>query len=1026
MSYMRQPRQRPPLKNGVDMQLQTAFAEQNWTTVIRLADKRQKVAKDSYYECLKAVAESRLDGVADKAAVLVLVDQWVRGNVTPDLEAIELLEWACEESLLQHEYEQTYGTTFGVLRARWVVANKTSLTNPRSVAAATNCLRSCLQAWDLVNAQQIATVLDKSSSSKNDRRYMFWSILLTHLLAGDASQPPPKRNIYGMLAQKQLEKAAEAAEANGINTTEKPVGNDRSLRDEEEFLLYLRVLAAHGTADNYAQRALHPKAGAAVQLATAGRKQLLDEVLLQLRVDRRWDAVFELCEQALSLTTKDGAPSTLACDVRLWNLFILAAQQRDDVEAAFDTVQALLAKYMASPKLPLLYRKNIGLAVLQTTFSLPSSLVPETTTTSHESSVRVEQLLSYIEAHLDKASLFNDVRSFVERLPFEEATDLLKRLQEVASPESTTPNTLRHVLVFKLRYLLATCPETRCPRSVLYAQTAETQAEADSILLKGDTVRLFETACKVCRNAAPANEGCTTCLETIAAGALQLHRSLSDDSALLKDVLAKLGKDPRIDLSLVAASAFLRLDRLLSAALLLDAQHRQTPDDIPLRLLLVRLSLVLGCGSHALALWQPLGVKRSILDALGPLFYDRLSTAAPGLFAGAVGPRRGPLLEPVKQYFGIVLRHPSAVRIWDAFASGSYSSILDMAAYHTRLQQSATRVMAVVEERRAARALGGRTESVPDDILGGELYNATDYGALPNLESSFGPCLAERVSLGPGFSPFSPSGPSPATAGVVRLQLGVLAERFLDVVAFKPPKEYKPAKPAEAAARDRAYVAESLSILDESLHDLLHKTVDIQAQLTPAEWAYFTAVSALVGYAALALDSASTPSIFGVLTQSITTSVDLVKQAALSTASSSTSASALLASMSDLHSVGMLRETAVAIKSTVLFLTAHHDREATRDRSGKSGLSRDALAGLGQLKTVAIQTFAGIKAHLKAIKDALGQGGLSTKLKDEVREDELGKSLTKTVGADAVDDWVDHLIDGWRATLQGWTHVQMD
>ncbi|CAK7231421.1 hypothetical protein SCUCBS95973_007911 [Sporothrix curviconia] len=1012
MSYMRQPRQRPPLKNGVDMQLQAAFAEQNWTTVIRLADKRAKATKDTYYEAVKAVAESRLDGVADKVAAFVLVDQWARSSsMTPDLEAIELLEWACEESLLQHEYEKAYGATFGVLRARWVKAN------PRSAAAATNCLRSCLQAWDLANAQQIATVLDKSSQ-KHDRRYMFWATLLTHLLAGDASQPPPKRNIYGMLAQKQLEKAAEAAEANGIST-EKASTNDRSLRDEEEFLLYLRVLAAHGTADNYAQRALNAKAGAAVQLAAAGRKQLLDEVLAQLRVDRRWDAVFELCEQTLSLETQDRTPSTLACDVRLWDLFVTAAQHRDDVEAAFDTVQALLAKYVASPKLPLLYRKNVGLAVLQTTFSLPASLVPEAT--EQESSIRVEQLLSFIEAHLDKASLFSDVRSFVERLPFEEATDLLERL-DVSSSDSTSSTssaTLRRVLVFKLRYLLATCPEIRCPRSVLYAHTAETQAEADALLLHGDSIRLFETACKVCRNAAPAHEGCTHCLESIATGALQLHRALSDDESFLSNVLPKLDKDPRIDLALVAASVFLRLDRLLSASLVLDAQQRQTPEDIPLRLLLVRLSLRLGCGSHALALWTPLGVKRSILDALGPLFYDRLSTAAPGLFAGAVDPRHGPLLEPIKQYFGVVLRHPSAVRIWDAFASGSYSSILDMAAYHTRLQQSATRAMAVVEERRAARALGGRTEPVPDDLPTGSLYNATDYGALPNLESSFGPCLAERVSLGPGFSTSVPT-------GVVRLQLGVLAERFLDIVAFKAPKEYKPAKPLEAAARDRAYVAESLAVLDENLHDLLHKTADVRAQLTPTEWAYFSAVSALVGFAALALDSASTPSIFLILTQSLTTSVGLIKQAAALSVSLSTPAGNLVTAMSDLHSVGMLRETAVAIKYTVLFLQAHHDREVTRDRSGKSGLSKDALTGLAQLKAAGIRAFADAKAHLKAVKAALGQSGLLAQIKDEARQGALGKALTEAVGADAVDDWADHLLDGWRSTLQGWTQVQMD
>lgn len=43
----------PALKNTVDLQLQTAFSECNWATVIRLADKRAKSLKDPYYEvCL--------------------------------------------------------------------------------------------------------------------------------------------------------------------------------------------------------------------------------------------------------------------------------------------------------------------------------------------------------------------------------------------------------------------------------------------------------------------------------------------------------------------------------------------------------------------------------------------------------------------------------------------------------------------------------------------------------------------------------------------------------------------------------------------------------------------------------------------------------------------------------------------------------------------------------------------------------------------------------------------------------------
>jgi hypothetical protein len=43
-------RQRPPLRNGVDLQLQSAFYEGNWPVVARLAEKRARSFNDQYYE----------------------------------------------------------------------------------------------------------------------------------------------------------------------------------------------------------------------------------------------------------------------------------------------------------------------------------------------------------------------------------------------------------------------------------------------------------------------------------------------------------------------------------------------------------------------------------------------------------------------------------------------------------------------------------------------------------------------------------------------------------------------------------------------------------------------------------------------------------------------------------------------------------------------------------------------------------------------------------------------------------------
>lgn len=273
------------------------------------------------------------------------------------------------------------------------------------------------------------------------------------------------------------------------------------------------------------------------------------------------------------------------------------------------------------------------------------------------------------------------------------------------------------VLEIKFRYFLTTCPLTQEHIAVV--------AEAGDAQLK----------CKFC--SATTTKNCTSCLEGVASSALSTYQGLEKTPEILRG----LDKDPHVDLALVASSALLKLSglrqspsqsrlaplssadasRILQAAAVLAAQLSRTPNEIPLRLLLVQVYLLLGCGSLAHATWVPMDVKRTIQDALSPLFFDRLSWLSPGLFQHS-GPGRQALTEPLTSYYTGCLRERSPVKIWDAFTAGSYTSILGMAAYSDRLRRSCTLVMSVVEERRATRALGGKLEGgIEQSPLLGEL-----------------------------------------------------------------------------------------------------------------------------------------------------------------------------------------------------------------------------------------------------------------------------------------------------------------
>ena len=73
-------------------------------------------------------------------------------------------------------------------------------------------------------------------------------------------------------------------------------------------------------------------------------------------------------------------------------------------------------------------------------------------------------------------------------------------------------------------------------------------------------------------------------------------------------------------------------------------------------------------------------------------------------------------MEPLRSYYSSSLKDRAPVKIWDAFAAGSYSAILDMVEYMDRLRRSCTLVMTAVEERRATRAIGGKLDSGIDEL----------------------------------------------------------------------------------------------------------------------------------------------------------------------------------------------------------------------------------------------------------------------------------------------------------------------
>ncbi|KAK2073263.1 hypothetical protein P8C59_007555 [Phyllachora maydis] len=377
---------KPALKNSVNSQLQTAFEDSNWPTVVRLAEKQAKAFKDPYYEAIKICAETKLDSSARTHAILAAVDQLKKAKEPLDLATLELYEWASEDA----DVSSSFSETFGPLRARWAKANAES---PQAI----QCLQACVSKWDLENAQQIAAALDKAHSKASSRHFMYWNMMLMFLLSRPTAQLTESVDEVGSTA--------------------------RGLKLEEEFNLYYTVLLTHGSKDDYRKQIQSPKLGAIVLFENGYKFQFL-QALRTLTGWGDWDIVFGLCDKALSLPTDSGAPSYLASDWHVWKAFIGAAVNMQNTDASFQRIQHVMNTYTSARcSVADIYRKNAKLAILEMTFRNPRADLPPSAKHRNYTS-RVVQLGLFLEEEYTSLSVFDDIKDYFVELSHREIDQL--------------------------------------------------------------------------------------------------------------------------------------------------------------------------------------------------------------------------------------------------------------------------------------------------------------------------------------------------------------------------------------------------------------------------------------------------------------------------------------------------------------------------------------------------------------------------------------------------------------------------
>ncbi|KOS20857.1 hypothetical protein ESCO_004545 [Escovopsis weberi] len=966
-------RQGPRLKNGVDLQLQSAFSDGNWQVAIRLADKRAKLLNDQYFQVVKICAESQLDDPTAKLAAVSAVWQYAKdGTVVKDVEAIDLLEWATQSLISEDDFVHTIGP----LRVRAAKAS------PKDRNVVTRCLESCLLHWDLNSAQQvndyfstqmwsrpvfdahnefvkdvlanggqIAAILDRSFPG--DKDFLFWNIVITHMLASSSQSPAEKKKLYGTLAQKQVERAAQAAEqAESAPDGAAAKAPARRVQTEEEIILLYDIVEAHGTADDF-EKLVSSAVFSPVSQFRQGRKELLLRAVDKYGRDGNWAAVFRLCRQCLSETDEKGQPTLLASDYFTWRHLISAATHLKDADpTVVDDVRNLLSQLLSSNRLRSMYRRNILLSRVSAAFELGPS-VEEDMINGQPASLRLRELLHYIKDQATNTACFNDVKGFLERLDADGLRYLAyEHFPRLLSDFSDKVNAAwANVLSLKTQYFTLTRrfgPSSSAPQP-------------------------------------KATTACPTSFTQLSKSAVKLFKSLEDseDPAVANDIVPEIAI---LIASCSLAEAFgAQPDKrplppaarrsLFHAVLLLEDQLAKNPVHGQISLMLVQIHLFLGSAYRASEIWEAVGVKRTIVDSLAPIFYDRVSTVSPSLLSP--NDEWGEYFrEQLRTHYDASLKMKMPRRLIDAFESGSYGSVAEIPKYIEDLRTSCTRVMSLTESKRAERFLGLTTI----DLLNDPRFDEVDDASR-------------------------------------RCHLELLSETFHDLFLYKPPSVYKVSATSEA---EQVFVIEMINRLSNSFSKFLNGP---DSDFTPSEIVYFEALSLLSTLIALctSIDRATfSPDSLDQLIEALKAALDTQR---MSVPAQGAGVEHTVAMVGSMHSVSMLRDTIAAIKLSTQWLMGWNDRERERDRSGRSGLPKELAAGIKSLQATA--EAAGREAQT-----------LVARLKADILSRDFEPKLTRWIfhgkgEADTDDgvvgaiskDLVAEVVESWVMNVKGWGSV---
>ncbi|KLO04672.1 actin cytoskeleton organization protein [Schizopora paradoxa] len=558
------------------------------------------------------------------------------------------------------------------------------------------------------NAQQISLRLHKNF--KHDR-YLYWSVLCTHLQAKDLATAPPMRSILHKLAHRILNTSKPTSE------TPDPAAKDAEGSSEQsgsaEAQETATVNQVHSSPDKLhvalsVLRSVELFDEAAALLETTSGKAMartnltLDEVRRAIVTERGTEAIREESKRAMEKIQEGD---------RNWLEFLAvleatlpatvdsekATPDAESIERAREFFQGLAEKDGRKDRAPLL-----GLLELEKRARSHKVGVSEVDSKENLPSLAI----LYFERFGDKACCFEDLRPYISTLEGDEMVRWISHLDGQDHNSNSFSTLQRSINVHKLRRHTLT-PEDLTP---------EKEEERVFAYLREYTASL----------------------------------------ALGKD-LPETELQPADDLVILAAQAMIGLWKssgdlrwLYMAAVVLEYATKRSKYSYYIRLHLIRIYRILGCPSLSLNYYQEMNVKQVQTDTLSHFILAHASNFS----CGGAGDLTWITACVDSSYIYGANSTDTSEYIIAAFRQETYSQIPDIIAFEEQLENSLERDLVEVEHVRMRLP----HEVITQDLIDTELvklkfvfdryhHDNRDFDILPNYQPRGSSTINEQTLL---------------------------------------------------------------------------------------------------------------------------------------------------------------------------------------------------------------------------------------------------------------------------------------